>query len=255
MWLEVNIHSRNDTHIIVCVRARAHAHAHAPERARAHDKLHTMTYLPKATKKWYHFDGVLEKKFQPPRTKPYNFRLVFGSIYACEYYEMETFKLSLFIEKSGTINFNLVHFWRNHDSKRTEFFYFSLRFLCTFRIAYKFLCDMLYATFSKCNSNYDDFGFYPWGVRKKEKKIKTCQRDTERANGREKAGIYSIIPFNIFVVRSYMSFCMVYHSGFYLCVSGGDEQSEMIHITRMTRRGMRPSPSHIHQQTYMYVCV
>lgn len=97
------------------------------------------------------------------------------------------------------------------------FFYFSLRFLCTFRIAYKFLCDMLYATFSKCNSNYDDFGFYPWGVRTKKEKIKTCQR----ASGREKAGIYSIIPFNIFVVRSYMSFCMVYHSGFYLCVSGG----------------------------------
>lgn len=40
---------------------------------------------------------------------------------------------------------------------------------------------MLYATFSKYNSNYDDFAFYPWGVRKKEK-IKTCQRDRVRAS-------------------------------------------------------------------------
>lgn len=39
---------------------------------------------------------------------------------------MATFKLSLFIQKSGTINFNLVHFWRNRDLKK----FFSL--VCCF---------------------------------------------------------------------------------------------------------------------------
>lgn len=34
---------------------------------------------------------------------------------------MATFKLSLFIQKSGTINFNLVHFWRNRDLKKKFF--------------------------------------------------------------------------------------------------------------------------------------
>lgn len=40
---------------------------------------------------------------------------------------------------------------------------------------------MLYATFSKCNSNYDDFGFYPWGVRtKKEKNQNVSESEWKR---------------------------------------------------------------------------
>lgn len=83
------------------------------------------------------FDGVLEKKFQPSRQptnnhyiepKPYTTILVFWLVWVpfmLANIMMETFKLSLFIEKSGTINFNLVHFWRNHDSRRKKI-YFSL---------------------------------------------------------------------------------------------------------------------------------
>lgn len=110
---------------------------------------------------------------------------------------MATFKLSLFIQKSGTINFNLVHFWRNRDlkkkffslvccfcSRRYTFFFYSI-WLC-----YKFICF-----WELCDGFCTTMTIYILCTTEKTLPGKSQRTRDEKTNPTN-----SIMSFNIYIV-------------------------------------------------------
>lgn len=85
------------------------------ECACAYDKLYTMTYLGRKKGK-NHSEELCKRNSKRHywERERNNIMIWFLLPFAWDI-KMVTFKLSLFIQKSGTINFKLVHFWRNHD--------------------------------------------------------------------------------------------------------------------------------------------